>query len=1837
MKTANTFFFGLIAVALLLLSCEKSTWQSRRPYEPSPEFNAYVDHYSRLVPQAASPLRITLAFEVDEQMRQDGIATNALLLFDPPVKGETVWADDRTLVFTPSDQWPVQERFVNVSLFLSRLKELPAAFHTFRFHIRLVPPALLAQQPELVSNGDSLWVEGVLRLSHPVSEPLNEKLVSIKLNGRVLRQQLTVVAGGRQIEYQSNSFAYHEKKQNLVVEWEGHSLGIDKSGKFELEIPEKSQFKLTQLEAIARPEPLIRIRLSQPPMAGQDIKSMIQLEPDPGFNLSTDNNLLKVSLPENFNGSLRLQMAPGLRSLSGVVMEQAFDTTLIFSELLPAVKLHNASTIISGNNMMLPFQTIGLRAVDVQVVKVFSNNMLRLLQTNNLDGSYDLRLVGRVVAREQMVFSAADEASLMSWQNRAIDLSRLITQDQSSLYRVYITFRKDYAVLPCEGGTTALSNPPGALTAAELRQWGADYYYQPDYYYPDNFQWEERDNPCHESYYYNERFVGKSLFYTRLGIIAKRTQENNEFKFYVTDLLSGMQVNDATVELYDFQLQRIARAKTNVDGHVVVGQQLVDAWMAVATHGNNTAYLKLDGSQMQPLGRFDVEGVKPRSGMKGFVFTERGVYRPGDTLFIGFILENNNLPKDHPIVVELSDARNRPAGRQTHSFGDSKLLRFSLPTRAEAPTGIWTAKVTAGNASFSKHIRVETIVPNRMKISFDPENKRFSPQETEPEIALTVNWLHGDLASGQRVVVEQTLSDMPLKFSGLESFSFTNATLEKTSEEKIQIAEGLTDTEGRLVFRLKLPPSGHFRGTRNINLEVRAYEPGGAFSATSNNYLSDTYGHYIGLKAPVDDNKDYLEQNRAHQFKVLRVNRTAKAEGESALEYELFKINNYWWWSGDGGTRAAFVNTSDATLVDKGSVLLKEGQGSISWKPGRFDWGEYILVVREPGGHSASVQFSVYSGSSKADGRKPAGASQLKISTDKGSYKVGEKATLSFEAPSEGRLLLSLENGSRQLSWRWINTTKGLNRVEIQLRPEHSPNVYAHLSLLQPLGQVDNDMPVRLYGIANLMVENPQRRLEPKLEVPSTSEAGKPFTIGVSEKQGRPMSYMLAIVDEGLLDLTDFRTPDPYAFFNQREALGVSTWDMFEQVLGAFGGRLEQVMAVGGDENLPKRERARQQRFKPVVIVKGPINLEAGKNTTHTFTINNYTGAVRVMLVAAGNNATGSVSQSMKVKNEMMLLATAPRLARIHDELLIPVTIFTEMKTSAEITVKLKTEGMLQMIGESQKTLSSKGKGEHTVFFKVKATSPGSGRMVFTAESGALLAKHEIEMSVENPFPRQYHMEQKVVEPGKSIVFKPVWPGSEGRKAWLEVSHLPNIGLSLRLDELMRYPYGCTEQIATQGLAMLYIPALLKPGIDDLKQYERAMSSAIRQLENRITAEGRIIYWPGSNYIHEWAEIFAAHYLIAASRANQYAGEMLLTRVIGAQERMAQGWNAWQSGADQYLVQAYRLYALSLAGKPVMNAMNRLRELPQLDARSARMLALAYALAGQRQAARELALGLSNRPEPTNQFNTINLGSPVRDRSIQILIMTILGEEAMALNQLQQLANDTRNAGLNTQETAWLMLAWQQIASKNPSGGKASYQLNGKNNSQFSLQQAIQRHNLDPTAQSIELKNTGQQALLFTLNSSAFGEQANTVAKSKGLELQVQFTYPDSKPVVPAGIRQGETAMMKVTVKNLSGRKIEFLALQSILPAGWEILNSQTAVDAVQSATSSDFTDVRDDRVINYFSIEPHQQRQFVQRVSATYAGSYVYPGIYCQALYEPALEASTGASRITIKRSGEP
>ena len=229
----------------------------------------------------------------------------------------------------------------------------------------------------------------------------------------------------------------------------------------------------------------------------------------------------------------------------------------------------------------------------------------------------------------------------------------------------------------------------------------------------------------------------------------------------------------------------------------------------------------------------------------------------------------------------------------------------------------------------------------------------------------------------------------------------------------------------------------------------------------------------------------------------------------------------------------------------------------------------------------------------------------LIFSSDKDTYNVGETAKVAFPSGIEGRALVSIENGTEVIHKQWAKTKKGETTVDIPITAEMAPNVFVNISLLQPHASTANDLPIRLYGIIPILVENPKTRLNPEISMPETLTPEEKYTIKVNEKEGKKMTYTLAVVDEGLLGLTRYRTPNVWNEFYKREALGVKTWDIYDYVIGAYGGSVEQVFAIGGDEDANGSKNKKANRFKPVVTYLGPFILEKGQQNLTQFKCQN--------------------------------------------------------------------------------------------------------------------------------------------------------------------------------------------------------------------------------------------------------------------------------------------------------------------------------------------------------------------------------------------------------------------------------------------------------------------------------------------------------------------------------------------------------------------------------------------------------------------------------------------------------
>ena len=677
------------------------------------------------------------------------------------------------------------------------------------------------------------------------------------------------------------------------------------------------------------------------------------------------------------------------------------------------------------------------------------------------------------------------------------------------------------------------------------------------------------------------------------------------------------------------------------------------------------------------------------------------------------------------------------------------------------------------------------------------------------------------------------------------------------------------------------------------------------------------------------------------------------------MELKLYKVEWRWWWEKGEEDLAAWAEASVHTPLQTGVVKVKNGAGAWELEIKYPEWGRYLLVAEDKaGGHRAGrtlyIDWPGWAGRGQKE--QGGGATVLAFAADKPEYAPGETVTLAIPTPQKGRGLVSLESGSRVLRTEWIEVKGQETRFSFKATPEMAPNIYAHVTLLQPHAQTQNDLPIRLYGVAPIKVVSPETRLLPVIEAPEVLAPEASSTIRVRESSGRPMTYTLALVDEGLLGLTRFQTPNPWDYFYAREALAVRTWDLYDDVVGAFGAAMERMLAIGGDEAGVSAKGRRANRFPPMVRFLGPFRLAAKATGTHQVQIPQYIGAVRLMVVAGREGAFGAADKSVFVRRPLMLLATLPRV-------LGPEEIGRAAGVGLRARAERQGRGALGLdhAGRSRwwpRRARPRPSRRSATRWSTSACAPsrgsGSRARASARRRAALKAAQKIELDVRSSTARVTDVVGGTLKPGESWTPGVALPGLAGTNlATLEVSRVPPIDLGRRLEYLIAYPHGCLEQTVSAAFPQLFLGKLLELSPERQARSETNVKAALERLRRFQATNGGFGYWPGDDDSNDWATNYAGHFALEAQKAGYLPPVGLVDQWTAFQRRRARAWVAGEGQAE--LTQAYRLFTLALAGTPELGAMNQLRERASLPVAAKWRLAAAYQLAGQPEAARALA------------------------------------------------------------------------------------------------------------------------------------------------------------------------------------------------------------------------------------------------------------------------------------------
>ncbi len=1761
----------------------------------------------------------------------------------PDLQFSSLWLDDSTLQLTPITplpaNTPVELRLQPKGLLL------PSDLAEFVHQVQVLPQQLSIREIGFGHTGQ----EQALTYQFDVQtiEPLS--LPTLKGMFAAMQQANQPLP----IEWQQSSprawrgtisgIVKQSKPQTMTLQWKELPNDAEFKLKRDFTIPTLDEFNLLSSQVQQQNEQHFELRFSQT-LDKQDLTGLITVN---GVNVRSkvNGNLVQLFPEEPLKNTVKIWISRQVKSSLGQPLASDIVQELQVSSLLPELTfLDNGFILPPADKLLIPVEATNIKALQLRVFEIYPNNIGQFLQdtSRNWQSSYGNRSVGRYIAQKEMVL---DKAAFNEKLQLQLDVTELVGKHRGSILRLEAVILPQHSLYNC--ATPLVSEP---LVPLERLNFDGTYqraddipehlwrFYQSEGYY----DWDERKNPCKNAYFneYNDKTnISKVFIASNMGLLAKMGGDK-QLHILTTNLKTGEAAAGKKVSVFNYQSQLIAQAVSDSQGLATVVPQGVPYYLQAEGDGD-IGFIRIPVNEALPTGQFDTSGVKTTEGVKGFFYAERNVWRPGDNIYLMLILQDKKqqLPADFPVTLEFFDPKNQKVKTIVQRQHENGFYRFDLSTDEDAQTGNWHVVAKAGGSYFDTSIKIENILPNRLKIDLALPTTPLAL--TAQSFALQAQWLNGASAQGLKTDVELKLSTMPTKFAGYANFHFDDTTRKFAAESK-KIFVGQLDAQGQTAVPFAPELNTPSPGALKAMFIQRVFEPNGQFSTQYRPATVLPYAAWVGMAVPQEIRDSALDEKAKATIDLVVLDAAGQPLSNREVALSLKQLKWRWWWDSDESS--SNYHSDEEVKEVENRRLFSDGKGLASWTLLGKDYpaGRYRLstciVGGEPMNHCASQE--IYIGWGYGDSSSRDGATRLSLSTDKEAYQVGDVAKIHLPAGPDREVLLTLENGASVQLKKWVKVKQGQDTLEVPLTRDMTPNIYAYITQIQPHHR-QNDLPLRSYGIINLPVSDPASHLQPEIVAPAEVMPESQFTVKVTEQQGRAMTYTLAMVDEGLLGITDFHVPEPHAALYQREALGVKTWDLFDDVVGAYSADLAHLLAVGGSDLIPKRDGQRERRFKPVVKFFGPFTLAAKDTAEHQITLPPYMGSVRMMVVAGDGYAYGQQETSLKVTQPLTILSTVPRVIGTQEEFALPVAVFfseNPLENKAQsVEVSVTTNDLLSAaIAKGSVTFNQAG--EQTVMLRIKAADiAGMGKLTVTATAGQLSAKEVIDLPVRvanSPIQRSLN---KVLKPGEQWQPAAAAIGEIGtNRQWFSASRSPDFGFKQIELSLADYPFACVEQATSKVFPLLFQGFYQTPSPEQASQIQQRIEQHLRQLSRYQLGSGQFSYWPRGTSIEEWGNLYAGYFMLRAQQQGYVLDAALLKQWLNHTKETANSF--YDQSSDGMTLQAWRLWLLALADQANIGAMNRLRT--ELLNKPAYQHALAHqflALAYAEQSLTDIALTLQQHGG-TVQHEPLSgiFHSSIIRQVIQLELASAMQQSQQRWQIASDLAEQLRNNEyLNTIEQAWASAVLMQQFGGTQSANSAELTLKNADTLMATWQLTDPSFTDELTSyqsDSFNVTNTGKTDLYLTLTQQGVPAPGQEKANNQGLSMQTRFTTLAGEPLDVSAIKQGTDFVAVVEIVNQTGHAVNDLSLLQVFPAGWQLRNTVLAEDGLAAQLSHQYA--LDDRVNSFFSLQASGAQSRIEvkvTLNASFAGRYYLPTWHSSSMYNTKVRANTAGAWVDV------
>ena len=1534
-------------------------------------------------------------------------------------------------------------------------------------------------------------------------------------------------------------------------------------------------------------DPHIYIKLSH----GFDldkIKGYIEIAPEISFYIEEGHSGINIYADFKPGESYNVKLLKGMPSTwKNLKIKKTAGNTIVIPDYDPAFSFKSPGMYMSlEGNQTVAVEVINVDKLEVKVHKVYDNNVVYLL---NNSSSYSFPSNLGVDAIEKEIDTAA---SRNERKDVLLDMRDILAKDAHGLYYMKISDLNGYS-------------------------------------------WDTKK---------------KLLLTTDLGILAKKSDSG--LFVWLNSLSTASAVSGAAIKVFTKTNQQILEGVTDENG--VAHFKNVDwsgdrkPFVVTASKNNDLSFIELEKCAISETD-FDTSG-RPylSSDYEAFLYTDRGIYRPGETVHLRAILRGvgHKTPESFPIIFDIKkpDTRQfKKLNAMLSEFGTSE-VEVDIPDYAL--TGRYTAYLKLpGSTKVLGECRfnVEEFMPDRLKVEITAPSKRFTAKEIIP-INVKTEHFFGAPAPGREVEVICYLAAVDFKSDKYKDYVFNDATRE-FSKRTLHLGVKHSDKKGEAVFDLAIPESMLPPSALSASISATVKELGGRAVSSRITRDVDLYPYYIGIKK--------MEESRVNVNTEADFDLVVRSPEDSDVDVDELDVSiSKVIWSSvikkdeDGEYR--YISESREESIFETSVTITDGAGRFTYAP--RSRGDYVLRIKgkDKNAHAASIEFSSWeTGYMPWAMERP---DRIELELGKKSYKPGDTARLLVKSPFKGKALITISQ-EEVLRADIVELTEATEEIPIIIKEDFGPNVYCAVTVIRPVELEDEWSSHRAYGIISIMLDDSAHKLKVKVSAPEKVSPYDTASVNVDIKgesgNTGEAELSIALIDEGVLRLTGFKTPDPFRFFYGRRGNKIETSDIYSLLMPEVGEK-----KVGAD-SAPAGDRAagydpkshlnpiKAERVKPVALWKTGIITDAEGKATVEFKIPQFVGNLKIMVVAAGGKDFGNGDSDIKVAEPLMIKPTIPRFLSVKDVFIVPASVLNTTGKDGKAIVSIEASQGFKINGKQSFNIHLSDNGEESVSFKLVAPlEPGKGEIIISASMDEHTTSRSIELPVRPPAPRTIISGSgKIKAPGnKNIDMPGGWIRGTGKSA-LSIMPLPGLQFAGGLKFLAQYPYGCIEQTTSCVFPLLYLkdvagsvnsnkfsPALIDSYVD--KGVQRVLSMQ--------TYSGGFSYWPGYQNTYDWGSVYATDFLVEADKAGYNVPKFEKNIALDYLEKLL-------SGKDEKYtlkLKAYSLFVLSKAGRMKASWVRRLQEVKDdMPGYSRFHLASSLALLGDKDAVSDI-LGQGIPDTAVERERGGSLNSYVRQNAVALTVyIDVDPENEMVPVLVKRLENAMKDGNWGTtQDNAAALLAlgkYARFVESRSADYSGTVRIGRELVSEFDDEESLHIKNVALWDKKINVSVQGEGTAYYYWSVEGVPSSGRAEEKDKGIKVRRVFFTREGQPLDINKIKQGDIVIVDISIE--AEIAYENVVVEDLLPGCFEIENPRIATREKvgwlkKDAFEPDHIDIRDDRFLMFMDLPKEGKHHYRYVVRAVTKGDFTLPPVSASCMYDPSIVSVNGAGKVKVE-----